>query len=144
LFCVCGYNPKTLGVLAEDDLILFRWNGANYEARPMRPVMPAEFLVLLRRVVLLREPHDRFEATWRNYCQRRDVRLTFGELVEAALGAGFPFKTPELDPQVGYCALANHLIRWDFAELLGVALLHERSHSPIQSGVQKPGREVMP
>jgi hypothetical protein len=96
-------------------------------ARPMRPVTPAEFLVLPRRVALLREPHDRFESTWRDYRQRRDVRLTFGEFAETTLAGGFPFKTPELVPQVDYCALANHFIRWDFAELaevLGVAMPH--------------------
>jgi hypothetical protein len=96
-------------------------------ARPMRPVTPAEFLVLPRRVALLREPHDRFESTWRDYRQRRDVRLTFGEFAETALAGDFPFKTPELVPQVDYCALTNHLIRWDFAELaevLGVAVPH--------------------
>jgi hypothetical protein len=96
-------------------------------ARPMRPVTPAEFLALPRRVALLREPHDRFESTWRDYRQRRDVRLTFAEFAETALAGGFPFHTPELEPQVDYCALANHLIRWDFAELaevLGVAVPH--------------------
>jgi hypothetical protein len=96
-------------------------------ARTMRPVTPAEFLKLPRRVALLREPHDRFESTWRDYRQRRDVRFTFGEFAETALAGGFPFKTPELVPQVKYCALANHLIRWDFAELaevLGVAVPH--------------------
>jgi hypothetical protein len=89
-------------------------------ARPMRPVTPAEFLVLPRRVALLREPHDRFESTWRDYRQRRDVRLTFEEFAETALAGHFPFKTPELVPQVDYCALANHLIWWDFAELAEV------------------------
>ena len=96
-------------------------------ARPMRPVTPAEFLALPRRVALLREPHDRFESTWRDYRQRRDVRLTFEEFAKTALGGGFPFKTPELVPQVDYCALANHLIRWDFtelAEVLGGAVPH--------------------
>jgi hypothetical protein len=96
-------------------------------ALPMRPVTPAEFLALPRRVALLREPHDRFESTWRDYRQRRDVRLPFGEFAETALAGGFPFHTPELVPQVNYCALANHLIRWDFAELaevLGVAVPH--------------------
>jgi len=96
-------------------------------ARPMRPVTPAEFLALPLRVALLREPHDRFESTWRDYRQRRDVRITFGEFAERALAGGFPFNTPELAPQVDYCALANHFIRWDFAELaevLGVAVPH--------------------
>ena len=96
-------------------------------ARPMRPVTPAEFLALPRRVALLREPHDRFESTWRDYRQRRDVRITFREFAEAALEGSFPFKTPELVPQVDYSAFANHLIRWDFAELaevLGVAVPH--------------------
>ena len=96
-------------------------------ARPMRPVTPAAFLGLLRRVALLREPHDRFESTWRDYRQRRDVRLTFGQFAETALARGFPFNTPELVPQVHYCALANHLIWWDFdelAEVLGVAVPH--------------------
>jgi hypothetical protein len=96
-------------------------------ARPMRPVTPAEFLILPRRVALLREPHDRFESTWSDYRQRRDIRLTFGEFAETALAGHFPFKTPELVPQVAYCALANHLIRWNFAELaevLGVAVPH--------------------
>jgi hypothetical protein len=36
-------------------------------ARPMRPVTRAEFLSLDRRVALLREPHDRFGSTWRDY-----------------------------------------------------------------------------
>lgn len=93
----------------------------------MRLVSPAEFLALPRRVALLREPHDRFESTWRDYRQRRDVRLTFGEFAETALAGRFPFKTPELVPQVDYCAFANHLIRWDFAELtevLGVTVPH--------------------
>ncbi len=96
-------------------------------AQPMRPVTPAEFFALPRRVALLREPHDRFESTWRDYRQRRDVRVTFGEFAEAALEGGFPFKTPELVAQVDCCALANHLIRWDFvelAEVLGVAVPH--------------------
>ncbi len=96
-------------------------------ARPMRPVSPAEFLTLPRRVALLREPHDRFESTWRDYRQRRDVRLTFEEFAKKALAGGLPFHTPELLPQVTYCGLANHLIRWDFAELaevLGVAVPH--------------------
>src|SRR5260370_21264244 len=96
-------------------------------ARPMRPVTRAEFLALPRRVALLREPHDRFESTWRDYCQRRDFRLTFPEFAEAAFEGTFPFKTPELVPQVEYSALANHLIRWDFvelAEVLGVAVPH--------------------
>jgi hypothetical protein len=96
-------------------------------ARPMRPVTPTEFLVLPRRVAFLREPHDRFESTWRDYHQRRDVRLTFGEFAETALAGSFPFHTPELVPQVDYCALANYLIRWDFgelAEVLGVAVPH--------------------
>jgi hypothetical protein len=96
-------------------------------ARPMRPVKPAEFLALPQRVTLLREPHDRFESTWRDYRQRRDVRLTFAEFAETALAGHFPFKTPELFPQVAYCGLVNHLIRWDFAELaavLGVAVPH--------------------
>ena len=73
-------------------------------ARPMRPVTPAEFLALPRRVALLREPHDRFESTWRDYRQRRDVRLTFGEFAETALAGRFPFKTPEL-------AAAGRLLR---------------------------------
>jgi hypothetical protein len=93
----------------------------------MRPVTGAEFLSLPQRVALLREPHDRFESTWRDFRQRRDVRLTFAEFAEAALKGSFPFKTPELGRQVDYCALANHLIRWDFAELaevLGVAVPH--------------------
>jgi tripartite-type tricarboxylate transporter receptor subunit TctC len=30
----------------------------------------------------LKEPHDRFESTWRDYRQRRDVLLTFGEFAE--------------------------------------------------------------
>uniref|UniRef100_Q022R1 Sulfotransferase family protein n=1 Tax=Solibacter usitatus (strain Ellin6076) TaxID=234267 RepID=Q022R1_SOLUE len=89
-------------------------------ARPMRPVTLAEFLALPRRVALLREPHDRFESTWRDYRQRRDVRLTFLQFAEAALEGCFPFKTPELVPQVEYSALANHLIRWDFVELAGI------------------------
>lgn len=96
-------------------------------ARPMRPVKPAEFLVLPRRVALLREPHDRFESIWRDYRQRRGVRLTFEEFAETALVGHFPFKTPELAPQVAYCGITNHLIRWDFAELaevLGVAVPH--------------------
>ena len=96
-------------------------------ARPMRPVTLAEFLALPRRVALLREPHDRFESTWRDYRQRRDVRLTFREFAETALAGSFPFKSPELAPQVDYAALANHLIRWDFgelAEVLGVAVPH--------------------
>jgi hypothetical protein len=96
-------------------------------ARPMRPVSPGEFLALPRRVALLREPHDRFESTWRDYRQRRDVRLTFGEFAEKALAGGFPFHTPELVPQVDCCTLANHLIRWDFAEIaevLGVSVPH--------------------
>ena len=96
-------------------------------ARPMRPVGPAEFLALRRRVALLREPHDRFEATWRDYRQRRGIRLTFPAFADAALSGGFPFKTPELLPQVDHCGLANHFIRWDFAalaELLDVALPH--------------------
>ncbi len=96
-------------------------------ARPMRPVTPAEFVALPTRVALLREPHDRFESTWRDYRQRRGVRLTFEEFAEMALAGAFPFHTPELVPQVDYCALANRLIRWDFAELagvLGVAVEH--------------------
>src|SRR6478609_4849008 len=96
-------------------------------ARPMRPVSPGEFLALPRRVALLREPHDRFESTWRDYRQRRDVHVTFGEFAEKALAGGFPFHTPELVPQVDCCTLANHLIRWDFAELvevLGVSVPH--------------------
>ena len=96
-------------------------------ARPMRPVSAAEFLALPRRVALLREPHDRFESTWRDYRQRRDVRLTFREFAEVAFEGCFPFKTPELLPQVDYCRFANHLIRWDFAELaevLGVTVPH--------------------
>jgi hypothetical protein len=96
-------------------------------ARPMRPVTLAEFLALPRRVALLREPHDRFESTWRDYRQRRGVGLTFGEFAETALARRFPFKTPELLPQVDYCAFANNLIRWDFAELaevLGVTVPH--------------------
>lgn len=56
-------------------------------ARPMRPVTPAEFLALPRRVALLREPHHRFESTWRDYRQRRGVRLTFTEFADAALRA---------------------------------------------------------
>jgi hypothetical protein len=94
-------------------------------ARPMRPVRAAEFLSLPRRVALLREPHDRFEATWRDFRQRRGVRLTFPEFAEAAFADAFPFKTPELLPQVDQCGLANHLVRWDFsalAQLLGVPL----------------------
>jgi hypothetical protein len=96
-------------------------------ARSMRPVTPAEFLALPRRVALLREPHDRFESTWRDYRQRRDVRLTFEEFAEMAFAGAFPFHTPELVPQLDYCALANHLIRWNFGELageLGVAVAH--------------------
>jgi hypothetical protein len=96
-------------------------------ARPMRPVTPAEFLALPRRVALLREPHDRFEATWRDYRQRRGVRLTFSEFAAAAFTDRFPFKTPELLPQVDHCGLANHLIRWDFgelAEVVGVMVPH--------------------
>ena len=96
-------------------------------ARPMRPVTPAEFVALPRRVAFLREPHDSFESTWRDYRQRRDVRLTFGEFAEMAFAGALPFHTPELVPQVNYCGLANHLIRWDFAELaevLGVAVPH--------------------
>jgi hypothetical protein len=96
-------------------------------ARPMRPVTPAEFLALPSRVALLREPHDRFESTWRDFRQRRDVRLTFREFAEAALEGSFPFKAPEIESQADYSALANHLIRWDFAELaevLGVAVPH--------------------
>jgi hypothetical protein len=96
-------------------------------ARPMRPVTPAEFLVLPQRVALLREPHDRFESTWRDFCQRRNFRLTFAEFAERAFADSFPFKTPELVPQIDYCALANHLIRWDFTELadvLAVAVPH--------------------
>jgi len=94
---------------------------------PMRPVTPAEFLALPRRVALLREPHDRFESTWRDYSQRRDVRITFQEFAATALEGAFPFKTPELVPQVEYSALANHFVRWDFAELaevLGAAVRH--------------------
>jgi hypothetical protein len=101
-------------------------------ARPMRSVTPAEFLALPRRVALLREPHDRFESTWRDYRQRRDVELTFEEFAEKALGGGLPFHTPELVPQVDCCAFVNHLIRWDFAELaevLGVPVPHvNRTH----------------
>jgi hypothetical protein len=96
-------------------------------ARPMRPVSAAQFLALPRRVALLREPHQRFESTWRDYRQRRGVCLTFEAFAETAFAGRFPFRTPELVPQVDYCALANHLIRWDFvelAELLGVALPH--------------------
>jgi hypothetical protein len=96
-------------------------------ARPMRPVTAAEFLALPRRVALLREPQDRFESTWRDYRQRRDVRFSFGEFAERALAGGLPFSTPELAPQVDQCAHANHLIRWDFAELarvLGAAVPH--------------------
>jgi hypothetical protein len=96
-------------------------------ARPMRPLTPGEFVALPRRVALLREPHDRFESTWRDYRQRRHVRLTFEEFAEMALAGGFPFHTPELVQQVDFCALANHLIRWDFGELagvLGVAVEH--------------------
>jgi hypothetical protein len=86
----------------------------------MRPVRPGEFLALPQRIALLREPHDRFESTWRDYSQRRDVRLTFDEFAETALVDGFPFATPELVHQVSYCALANHLIRWDFVQLADV------------------------
>jgi hypothetical protein len=96
-------------------------------ARPMRRVTASEFLTLPRRVALLREPHDRFEATWRDFRQRRSVRLTFPEFAEAVLTGGLPFATPELLPQVDFCGLANHLIRWDFgelAELLDVELPH--------------------
>jgi hypothetical protein len=96
-------------------------------ARTMRPVMPGEFLALPLRVALLREPHERFESTWRDYRQRRDVRLTFLEFAEAALEGSFPFRTPELVPQADYSAFANHFIRWDFAELaelLGMAVPH--------------------
>lgn len=96
-------------------------------ARSMRPVTPPEFLALRRRVALLRNPHDRFESTWRDFRQRRGLHLTFVEFAEAALAGGFPFRTPELMPQVYYCGLANQLIRWDFAELaevLGVAVPH--------------------
>jgi hypothetical protein len=96
-------------------------------ARPMRPVTAAEFRALPRRVALLREPHDRFESTWRDYRQRREVCLTFEEFAEKALGGGFPFHTPELVPQVDCCALVNQFIRWDFAELaevLGVPVPH--------------------
>jgi hypothetical protein len=105
-------------------------------ARPMRPVTPSEFLVLPRRVALLREPHDRFASTWRDYRQRRDVRLTFEEFSEAAFSRGFPFKTPELVPQVKCCALANEFIRWDFAEisaLLEVAIpsLNRTEREPL-------------
>ena len=93
----------------------------------MRPVSPGEFLALPRRVALSREPHDRFESTWRDYRQRRDVHVTFGEFAEKALAGGFPFHTAELMPQVDYCGLTNQLIRWDFAELaevLGVSVPH--------------------
>ena len=96
-------------------------------ARQMRPVSPAEFLALPRRVALLREPHDRFESTWRDFRQRRNVRITFAEFAERALAGGFPFATPEFVPQVDYCGFVNLFIRWDFAELaevLGVALPH--------------------
>ena len=99
----------------------------------MRPVSPAEFLALPRRVALLREPHDRFESTWRDYRQRREVRLTFREFAEVALEGRFPFKTPELLPQVDYCAFANHFIRWDFvelAEVLGVTVPHVNRTEP--------------
>jgi hypothetical protein len=87
-------------------------------------------------VALLRESHERFESTWRDYHQRRDVRLTFGEFAEKALTGGLPFQTPELAPQVNYCAFANHFIRWDFAELakvLGAAVPHinRTNHEPV-------------
>ena len=114
---------------SELGLCLIYKNASNSmrTARPMRPVTRADFLALPRRIALLREPHDRFESTWRDFRQRRDVRLTFGEFAERALTRGFPFKTPELNPQVDFCALANHVIRWDFAELaevLGVVMPH--------------------
>jgi hypothetical protein len=102
-------------------------------ALPLRPVTPAEFLALPRRVALLREPHDRFESTWRDYRQRRDVRLTFGKFAERALAGGFPFHTPEIVRQVDCCALANHFIRWNFSELaevLGVAVPHINRTEP--------------
>jgi hypothetical protein len=105
-------------------------------ARPMRPVTPGEFIGLPQRVALLREPHDRFESTWRDYYQRRGVRLTFDAFAETAFADRFPFKTPELVPQADYCTFANHLIRWDFdelAEVLGVALpqVNQTKHVPV-------------
>src|SRR5688572_1993952 len=100
-------------VTSELGICLIHKNASNSlrVARPMRPVTPAEFVTLPRRVALLREPHERFESTWRDYRQVRDVRLTFEEFAEKALTGSFPFRTPELVPQVDYCSLANLLVR---------------------------------
>jgi hypothetical protein len=105
-------------------------------ARRMRPVSPAEFMALPQRVALLREPHDRFESTWRDFRQRRNVRITFAEFAETALAGCFPFTTPELVPQVDYCGFVNRFIRWDFVELaeaLGAAVPHmnRTDHEPV-------------